>query len=148
MSNINIYINKTLTSIDGLVYLECENMQKSFEPTDIIEYVFRFNDTSFSLVGNENSTSINLTAGKEIVEVDMGEMGYLKKINLNNSFNFKSFIGMLLKDIKYILSNNSNIGLAMTFNENKKLFVITLDDDLYFYEFLPQELIENMGLSF
>ncbi|MFI7962133.1 hypothetical protein ACFMJB_24560, partial [Acinetobacter baumannii] len=76
-------------------------------------------------------------------EVDMGEYGFLKVINISNKKEFNEIVGIRLGNIKNIIFEENNVGFELEFfNKRSKVF-INLGDELYLFDSIPKALCDE-----
>lgn len=78
----------------------------------------------------------------ELNAIDMGDSGKLIIENLSNDSFFCKFINIPLDDCNFIYSKRGrvNMGIHLSFINNKSINILVLGDDLFFYEQIPKEI--------
>ncbi|NRB68436.1 MAG: hypothetical protein HRU48_13885 [Vibrio sp.] len=77
------------------------------------------------------------------VEANMAEYGQDILCNCSNNNNFKYGIGRTVDQIDLIVSDKIIFGLLMTFEGARSITIINLGDELYVYDELPKNILEE-----
>ncbi|MFW7526308.1 hypothetical protein ACODM8_19530 [Vibrio ostreicida] len=77
------------------------------------------------------------------VEANMAEYGQNMLCNCSNDNNFEYGIGRTVDQIELIVSDKIIFGLLMTFEGARSFTIINLGDELYVYDELPKNILEE-----
>lgn len=85
-----------------------------------------------------------------MIESELGEYGKQLIRDISDMPPFERVIGEELHGLDIISSGveQSVVGLRFKFSNSKKIDILTLGDEISFYEITPLKIIEEEGLSF
>lgn len=135
MKNLDFLKGKLLKDVVGLVYVEYNINVEDLDENNIQKVLIECDEVGVGLKINIDNPMLE--------EVDMGEYGFLKVINISNKKEFNETIGIRLCNIKNIIFEENNVGFELEFfNKRSKVF-INLGDELYLFDGIPKALCDE-----
>lgn len=144
MKNLDFLKGKLLKDVFGLVYVEYNIYVEDLDENNIQKVLLNFEGRKILIECDEVGVGLKINIDNPMLEeVDMGEYGFLKVINISNKKEFNETIGIRLCNIKNIIFEENNVGFELEFfNKRSKVF-INLGDELYLFDGIPKALYDE-----
>ncbi|ENR2984631.1 hypothetical protein ACOUV0_09110 [Acinetobacter baumannii] len=144
MKNLDFLKGRLLKDVLGLVYVENNINAEDLEENNILKVLLNFEGRKILIECDEVGIGLKINVDNPVLEeVDMGEYGFLKVINISNKKEFNEIVGIRLGNIKNIIFEENNVGFELEFfNKRSKVF-INLGDELYLFDSLPKALCDE-----
>ncbi|HIE0667738.1 TPA: hypothetical protein ACXJNJ_000225 [Acinetobacter nosocomialis] len=144
MKNLDFLKGRLLKDVFGLVYVEYNINVEDLDENNIQKVLLNFEGRKILIECDEVGVGLKINIDNPMLEeVDMGEYGFLKVINISNKKEFNETIGIRLCNIKNIIFEENNVGFELEFfNKRSKVF-INLGDELYLFDGIPKALCDE-----
>ncbi|HAV3432652.1 hypothetical protein, partial [Acinetobacter baumannii] len=104
MKNLDFLKGRLLKDVLGLVYVENNINAEDLEENNILKVLLNFEGRKILIECDEVGIGLKINIDNPVLEeVDMGEYGFLKVINISNKKEFNEIVGIRLGNIKNII---------------------------------------------
>ena len=137
-------VGKRFRAIFGSVYFESiKHIGEEFNQDDILDLCLFFEDNSMTLKGNSSGDAILTSYNDELESIDMQENGYIKVLKLTKYFKLNEYLDCQLLSYQHIEYETLQAGIILNFENDKKMIVINLGDQVYLFKSLPNFLLNE-----
>lgn len=137
-------VGKRFRAIFGSVYFESiKHISEEFNQDDILDLCLFFEDNNMTLKGNSSGNAILTSYNDELESIDMQDNGYIKVLKLTKYFKLNKYLNCQLLNYQHIEYETLHSGIILYFENDKKMIVINLGDQVYLFKSLPNFLLNE-----
>jgi len=142
---LSFIVGKKLKSVYGLIYFFAVGDTNHPQELQVV-----FEAAMIKKISCSSDGATMLIQDSPMIESELGEYGKQLIRDISDMPPFERVIGEELHGVDIITSGVEQgvVGLRFKFSNSKKIDILTLGDEISFYEMTPLKIIEEEGLSF